>query len=63
MVDFMIMLAVLIGLFALIYWAMGKFSVPAVYCNIWLVVSVVLLALFILKAFGLLDGAMNVQLQ
>jgi hypothetical protein len=56
MLSFLITLAVLIGILALVYWVLTQFLIPPILIKIWLVVAVVVLVLFILSAFGLLQG-------
>jgi len=56
MLTFLVSLAVLIGLMALVYWVLTQFPIPPLFVKIWLVVAVVVLVLFILSAFGLLSG-------
>jgi hypothetical protein len=56
MLSFLISLAVLIGILALVYWVLTQFPIPPIFIKIWLVVAVVVLVLFILSAFGLLHG-------
>ena len=63
MIAFLVTLAVLILIMALIYWVLGQFPVPDILVKVWLVVCVVVLILFVLNSFGLLSGITNVQLK
>ena len=62
MISFLVTLAVIIVVMALIYWVLGQIpGMPAVLTNVWLVVCVVVLIVWLLSAFGLLSGVGNVS--